>query len=43
MTAYWRIYVDEGNGPRPLAGGDTYKKTTTNQIRVTEVQTLVVS
>lgn len=41
VTAYWQIYVDEGNGPRPF--GDTYEKTTTNQIRVTEVQTLVVS
>lgn len=47
VTAYWRIFVDEGNGPRPLRNGDedasTYEKSTTNQIRVTEVQTLVVS
>lgn len=41
VTAYWQIFVDEGAGPRPF--GDTYEKTTANQIRVTEVQTLVVS
>lgn len=41
VTAYWQIYVDEGNGPRPF--GATYEKTTVNQVRVTEVQTLVVS
>ena len=41
VTAYWQIYYDEGNGPRTL--GKPYEKTTVNQIRVTEVQTLVVS
>lgn len=41
VTAYWQIYVDEGNGPR--AFGRPYEKTTVNSIRVTEVQTLVVS
>ncbi len=41
VTAYWQIYVDEGAGPRPF--GLAYEKTTTHQIRVTEVQTLVVS
>lgn len=41
VTAYWQIYVDDGSGPRPF--GATYEKTTVDQIRVTEVQTLVVS
>lgn len=42
VTAYWQIYYDSGNGvPQQL--GATYEKTTVNQIRVTEVQTLVVS
>lgn len=41
VTAYWQIYVEDRDGLRPF--GATYEKTTTNQIRVTEVQTLVVS
>ena len=40
-TAYWQIFYDAGSGPLPL--GDAYEKTTVNQVRVTEVQTLVVS
>lgn len=41
VTAYWQIYVEDKDGLRPF--GDTYEKTTVQQIRVTEVQTLVVS
>lgn len=41
VTAFWQIFVDDGSGPRTF--GLPYEKTTTNQIRVTEVQTLVVS
>jgi hypothetical protein len=41
VTAFWQIWYDEGTGPRPL--GLPYEKTTVNSIRVTEVQTLVVS
>lgn len=41
VTAYWQVYVDDGNGPVPFR--DAYEKTSTNLIRVTEVQTLVVS
>lgn len=41
VTAYWQIYYDDGTGPRPL--GATYEKTSISQVRVTEVQTLVVS
>ncbi len=41
VTAYWQIYYDDGSGPKPL--GATYEKTSISQIRVTEVQTLVVS
>ena len=41
VTAYWQVFVDDGSGPVPFR--DTYAKTSTNLIRVTEVQTLVVS
>ena len=41
VTAYWQVFVDDGNGPVPFR--DAYEKTSTNLIRVTEVQTLVVS
>jgi len=41
VTAFWQIWFDRGTGPERL--GATYEKTTVNQIRVTEVQTLVVS
>lgn len=41
VTAYWQVYVDEGLGPRPF--GLPYEKITTQSLRVTEVQTLVVS
>ena len=41
VTAYWQIYYDDGTGPKPL--GATYEKTSISQVRVTEVQTLVVS
>lgn len=41
VTAYWQIFFDEGDGPQPL--GRAYEKGTVNQIRVAEVQTLVVS
>lgn len=40
VTAYWQIRYDDGSGPRDL--GLPYEKSTVNQIRVTEVQTLVV-
>ncbi|MBC7680283.1 MAG: hypothetical protein H7233_15030 [Pseudorhodobacter sp.] len=41
VTAYWQVFVDDGNGPVPFR--DAYEKTSTNLVRVTEVQTLVVS
>lgn len=41
VTAYWQIYVRDAAGVRTF--GDAFEKTTINQIRVTEVQTLVVS
>lgn len=41
VTAYWRVFVDDGTGPRPFAAA--YEKSSTQLIRVTEVQTLVVS
>lgn len=41
VTAYWQIFYDNGSGPKKL--GETYEKTTVNQVRVTEIQTLVVS
>jgi hypothetical protein len=41
VTAFWQIWYDDGTGPRRL--GLPYEKTTVNSIRVTEVQTLVVS
>ncbi|MBC7372712.1 MAG: hypothetical protein H7323_01810 [Frankiales bacterium] len=41
VSAYWRVFVDDGTGPRPFASA--YKKSSTHLIRVTEVQTLVVS
>lgn len=41
VTAFWQIFYDAGDGPQRLRM--PYEKTTTNQIRVTEVQTLIVS
>jgi hypothetical protein len=41
VTAYWQIWFDDGSGAEPL--GDPFEKTTITSIRVTEVQTLVVS
>lgn len=41
VTAYWRVFVDDGSGPVPFRSA--YEKSTTNSVRVTEVQTLVVS
>jgi hypothetical protein len=41
VTAYWQISFDDGSGPQPL--GLPFEKTTVTSIRVTEVQTLVVS
>ena len=41
VTAYWQVFVDDCNGPVPFR--DAYEKTSTNLVRVTEVQTLVVS
>lgn len=43
VTAFWQIYYDQGDGIKRKLGALPYEKTTTNQIRVTEVQTLVVS
>ena len=40
VTAFWTIFYDDGSGP--VAFG-TFRKESVNQIRVTEVQTLVVS
>lgn len=40
VTAFWTIFYDDGTGP--VAFG-TFRKESVNQIRVTEVQTLVVS
>lgn len=41
VTAYWQVFVDDGTGPEPFRLA--YEKSSTNLIRVTEVQTLVVS
>lgn len=41
VSAFWQIYVRDRDGLRTF--GDPYEKTTVQQIRVTEVQTLVVS
>ena len=41
VTAYWQVFVDDGTGPRPFAAA--YEKSSTQLIRVTEIQTLVVS
>lgn len=41
ITAYWQVFVDDGTGPEPFRLA--YEKSSTNLIRVTEVQTLVVS
>ncbi|MEX2292009.1 MAG: hypothetical protein WD794_16990 [Mycobacteriales bacterium] len=42
VIAFWQIYYDQGDGVKRKLGLP-YEKSTTNQIRVTEVQTLVVS
>ena len=41
VTASWRVFIDDGTGPRPFAAA--YEKSSTQLVRVTEVQTLVVS
>lgn len=41
VTAFWQVFFDDGSGAQTL--GDPFEKITISQIRVTEVQTLVVS
>lgn len=41
VSAFWQIYVRDRDGLRTF--GDPYEKKTVQQLRVTEVQTLVVS
>lgn len=40
VSAFWTVYVTDRDGTRPLG---TYEKRSVNDVRVTEVQTLVVS
>lgn len=42
LTAYWTVFYDAPDGSGALADGRAYEKTSVHQVRVTEVQTLVV-
>ena len=41
VGAFWQEHFDRGDGPQPLQR--PHEKPTTQQVRVTDVQTLVVS